>query len=117
MTQSALERTFLTWWMAFGDRDDMPDEEHMFHPTRKWRLDFAWPDAMVSVEMQGMAGKSGKSGHTTWKGYANDCDKINAAQELGWIVLQYTREHTSNRDARHMINQVMNVLEIRRRNV
>lgn len=62
--------------------------EYRFHPTRKWRFDYAIPDKMIAIEYNGIM--SAKSRHTTVIGYSNDLEKINQAQLLGWKVLQYT---------------------------
>ena len=63
-------------------------EEHKFHPTRKWRFDFAIPERMIAIEYEGIF--SEKSGHTTHKGYIKDTEKYNEAAKLGWTVLRYT---------------------------
>lgn len=62
--------------------------EHKFHPTRKWRFDWAIPDLKIAIEYEGL--HSAKSRHTTITGFSNDCEKYNAAALLGWIVLRYT---------------------------
>lgn len=63
-------------------------EEYKFHPTRKWRFDFCDPKRMWAVEYEGLM--SDKSGHTTIKGYSDNCEKYNSASVLGWTVLRYT---------------------------
>lgn len=63
-------------------------EEHKFHPTRRWRFDFAIPERMIAIEYEGIF--SEKSGHTTHKGYIKDTEKYNEAAKLGWTVLRYT---------------------------
>lgn len=69
-----------------------PSREHKFHSTRKWRFDFAWTDAKVAVEVDGLLYGKQVGRHQTAKGYANDCDKMNAATLLGWRVLHFTPE-------------------------
>ena len=64
--------------------------EYMFHPTRRWRFDGAFPAAKVAVEVEGMAGRSGKSRHMTYGGYQKDMEKYNAATALGWHLLRFT---------------------------
>lgn len=66
-------------------------EEHRFHPTRKWRFDFAIVEKKIAVEYEGLM--SDKSGHTTITGYSGDCEKYNAAAVLGWKVLRYTAKN------------------------
>lgn len=58
--------------------------EHKFHPTRKWRLDFAFSQDMFAIEIQG-GGATGK--HMRYTGYKNDTEKMQAATELGWTVI------------------------------
>lgn len=63
-------------------------KEHSFHPDRKWRFDWAFPELKMAYEYEGIF--SAKSRHTTAKGFTGDADKYNAAQELGWRVIRYT---------------------------
>lgn len=63
-------------------------KEFSFHPTRKWRFDFAVPEIMCAVEYEGIF--SDKSRHTTVTGYTGDVEKYNAAQGMGWTILRFT---------------------------
>ena len=56
-----------------------------FHPTRRWRFDFAWPDRKVAVEIDGLL-YDAPGGHQTVRGRLNDCEKYEAALNLGWRV-------------------------------
>ena len=58
-----------------------------FHPTRKWRFDFANWDKKVAIEVDGLVA-SGRGGHQTMKGYHNDRVKDAEAMCLGWKVLR-----------------------------
>ena len=62
--------------------------EYEFDPSRRWRFDFAWPLFKVAVELQG--GTFNRGRHVRPGGYAGDCEKLNAAQQQGWIVLWFT---------------------------
>jgi hypothetical protein len=62
--------------------------EYTFHPKRKWRYDYSIPSIMWAFEYNGIM--SEKSRHTTHTGYTGDIEKLNAAQELGWKVFQFT---------------------------
>lgn len=71
-------------------------EEHVFHPTRKWRFDFAIPEIKLAIEYQGHGATGGGGhvgGHASMSGMAGDCEKINQAQALGWTVLLFTALH------------------------
>lgn len=59
-----------------------------FHPTRKWRFDYAFPEYKVAVEIDGGLWTGGR--HSGGAGQKRDLEKLNAAAELGWLVLHYT---------------------------
>lgn len=61
-------------------------QEHRFHPTRKWRFDYADEQNLIAVEVEGGAWIRGR--HTRGAGYIGDCDKYNTAQLLGWKILR-----------------------------
>lgn len=65
-------------------------EEHQFAVSigRRWRFDFAWPDRMLAVEIDGGAFSGGR--HTRGTGFVEDCRKLNAATLMGWRVLRFT---------------------------
>jgi very-short-patch-repair endonuclease len=65
-----------------------PVREYRFHPSRKWRFDFAWPDVLLAVEVEGGGFSRGR--HHRAAGFAADCEKYNAAALLGWRVLRFT---------------------------
>lgn len=65
--------------------------EHNFHPTRKWRFDFAIPQARIAFEVEGIK-YTGKSRHTTVSGYSGDCEKYNEAMRLGWRPFRFTSQ-------------------------
>ena len=71
---------------------DLPpaEREYKFHPTRKWRWDFAWPADKVAVECQG--GTWTKGAHSSGSGLERDYEKINAGQLMGWRVFQASRK-------------------------
>jgi very-short-patch-repair endonuclease len=61
-----------------------PVKQHRFHPKRKWQFDFAWPAVKIAVEIDGGTAIGGR--HVRPAGFRADCEKINAAQLLGWAV-------------------------------
>ncbi len=60
-------------------------KEHQFHPVRQWRFDIAIPSIRAGFEYEGYG-----SGHFSYKGYTDDCEKYNAASLLGWQVYRFT---------------------------
>ena len=65
-----------------------PVAEFRFAPPRRWRFDWAWPPALVSLEIEGGIWRGGR--HTRGAGYEKDMEKYNAAAVLGFRVLRYT---------------------------
>lgn len=65
-----------------------PVREYQFDPVRKWRADFAWPDAKLLVECEGGIHSRGR--HTQPEGFRKDAEKYNAAALAGWRVLRFT---------------------------
>lgn len=70
-----------------------PKREYRFHPVRKWKFDFAYPERMVAVEAEGGVFSGGR--HTRGMGFVNDCEKYNMAVLMGWKVLRYTSKDIS----------------------
>lgn len=68
-----------------GERCEM---EYKFHPTRKWRFDYAFPFLRVAVEIDGGVWTYGR--HNRASGYINDMAKFNEAAAMGWTVLKFT---------------------------
>jgi very-short-patch-repair endonuclease len=57
--------------------------EYRFHPTRRWRFDFAFPSVKLAVEIDG------RGKHQTVAGVRADCEKANEAIRMGWRVLRF----------------------------
>ena len=64
--------------------------EFRFHPSRRWRFDFAWPDKKLAVEIEGGTWSGGR--HTSGKGYRADCEKYSNAAIMGWAVIRVTTD-------------------------
>lgn len=82
-----------------------PHVEFKFHPTRKWRFDYAWPAQMVAVESEGGAWIAGR--HTRGKGFVADLEKYNAAVVAGWAVLRYTPQQLDAGDCLDVLKAVL----------
>ena len=65
-----------------------PEREHRFAPPRKWRVDFAWPELMVALEVEGGTMTGGR--HTRGRGFELDAEKYNEAALSGWLLLRVT---------------------------
>lgn len=60
--------------------------EYRFHPERKWRFDYAWPNLKIAVEYDGIMHRT--VGHNSLAGILRDSEKINEAQRIGWRVFR-----------------------------
>jgi len=65
-----------------------PNREQTFHQSRKWRFDFAWPDRLLAVEVEGGSFIHGH--HSYGAGFEADCIKYSEAAILGWRILRVT---------------------------
>ena len=91
--QSDLEAAFLFYWRLLGTKTvPEPIAEHEFcgRSGRDWRFDACWPISMVACELQGGTWSGGR--HVRGTGYADDCEKLNVAQCLGWLVFWLTTD-------------------------
>jgi len=90
MKKTELEKKFLGNFKLFGgNRYPIPLHDQLFHDTRKWRLDYVWPDSMIAVEVQGGQWMP-KGGHNSGSGLQRDCEKYNEAQLKGWKVFLFS---------------------------
>ncbi len=90
-------------------------EEFRFHPVRQWRFDLAVPALKLAIEYQGH-GTTGKKkhvgGHASIGGLTGDCEKLNAAQALGWRVLKFTALYFRHEDrVKHGLNSPFDTLK------
>jgi len=79
--------------------------EYRFHPVRKWRFDFAFPDQRLAIEIDGGGWVGGR--HSRGYGIESDCDKYNSAVLLGWRILRFTGKHVRNGLAIEIIEKVV----------
>lgn len=104
---SHLEEAFANQWLV--SFPDLPFErEHTLQVWRDWavyqkqeglrsrrpaayRADFAWPDALVAVEINGGLWKPG--GHSTGRGISRDITKTTLAQLSGWVLIPLSDAH------------------------
>jgi hypothetical protein len=95
MKKRDLEGFMLTQLRASGYDKGM-ETQYRFHPKRKWTFDFAWPDKMVALEVEGAIWVRGR--HTSGTGFTNDCEKYNTATIMGWRVIRVVADWIVDRD-------------------
>lgn len=83
----------------------LPVREYKFHPTRRWKFDFAYPMLRLAIEIEGGIWVGGR--HNTGKGYSADCEKYNNAALLGWSILRFTTDMVKSGEALKMIESVL----------
>ena len=82
-----------------------PVQEFKFHPSRKWRMDFAWPDQRIGLEVEGGIWSGGR--HTRGKGYLQDMEKYNEATLMGFKLLRVTPKQMDNGDAVELVERLL----------
>ncbi len=65
-----------------------PLREYRFHETRKWRVDFAYPDWRIAIEVEGGTWVSGR--HNRGAGFEKDCEKYNELSLAGFYLYRFT---------------------------
>ena len=88
MTASEYERTLETHIRQVGVPE--PVREYRFHPDHQWRFDFAWPDRLIAVEVEGGTWATGR--HSRGTGFELDCIKYAEAAIMGWRVVRVTSD-------------------------
>ena len=63
-----------------------PVFEHRFHPKRLWRMDYAWPESKVALEVDGGIWING--GHNRGAQIVKTWEKENRANVMGWHILK-----------------------------
>ena len=92
--------------MYFGGAGlPVPVPEFRFHPTRKWKADFAWPFYRIFLEVEGAVWTQGR--HTRGSGFVKDMEKYNEAAILGWSVLRCTPKELNNGQAIELVRRMI----------
>ena len=81
---SKLEIRFERLWLSLGG--PTLEREYRFHPTRKWRSDFAHLPSRTLIEIEGGIWVRGR--HNSPKGFIADAEKYLEAALCGWRVLR-----------------------------
>lgn len=64
----------------------LPRTEYRFHTRRRWRMDYAWPELHLFLEIEGGVWINGR--HTRGSGYVRDLEKYNTAAAMGWRLIR-----------------------------
>jgi hypothetical protein len=96
-------RFFLAMCKAFKLPE--PTAEVRFHPTRRWRFDWAWESSRVALEINGGVWTGGR--HSRGSGQIGDMEKLNEAQIAGWQVFQVTPKQVKSGEAFEVIKRAL----------
>jgi very-short-patch-repair endonuclease len=84
------------------------EAEHLFHPTRKWRFDYAWPSAKLALEVDGGVWSGGKHGRGS--GIVKDHEKQCEAAVLGWRILRVQPKALLDPETAHLVYRCLTTL-------
>ena len=87
-----------------------PLREYKFHPDRKWKFDFYFPDAKLAVEIEGGTWVKGR--HNSGAGFERDAQKYNQAVLMGIFVLRYTTGMVERGDALEDLKAFLKLPEV-----
>lgn len=76
------------WWYIQQAAIPQPKREYKFALPRQFRFDFAWPDGMIALEVDGGRWMLGGGRHASDEDY----EKLNTAAKLGWRVLRVSSD-------------------------
>lgn len=82
-----------------------PEREWRFHPTRRWRLDLAFPNRRLAVECEGGVWSGGR--HTRPSGYLGDLEKYNTLSVLGWRLIRVTPQMIEDGEALALVERAL----------
>jgi very-short-patch-repair endonuclease len=88
-----------------------PIREYKFLTDRRFRFDFAFPQLMFAIEVEGGIFTRGR--HINPMGFTKDCEKYALALINGWKVLRVTSGQVRNKEAIGWIIQYLNRNDIK----
>lgn len=88
------------------DLKEVCEKEFKFHPVRKWRFDYAFPEHKIALEVEGGVWTGGR--HTSSVGFLNDMEKYNTATLMGWRVFRTTPDDLYRKKTFDLIKNAIN---------
>lgn len=70
----------------------LPVFEYQFHPTRQWKIDAAWPEYKLAVEIEGGIYMGRGTGHRSITGFEAGLEKYNQLAIEGWFLIRILPE-------------------------
>lgn len=113
MSLTLQQQTFPAWLVEH--RLPRPTLEHEFHPTRNWRFDYAWPEHMLALEIEGgvfggtdpATGRRYKGAHSSVTGILRDMEKYSEGAVLGWRILRVLPDKLFTQDTVDLVRRAI----------
>jgi very-short-patch-repair endonuclease len=81
--------------------------EYRAIPNRRYRIDIAFPEKKIAVEVMGGTWNNGR--HNRGAGYETDCEKASLLAGLGWRYVPVTTDQVRKGLALGWIEQALRV--------
>lgn len=104
IVESHLEEAFLEYWMQ-AHPDNPPVTQYHFSAESRYRLDFAWPQSKLGLEIQGYG-----PGHTSRSSMHRDANKHNLAVLTSWTLVYLTGKHLTTKVIHNSIKPIEHLL-------
>lgn len=88
-------------------REELPEPtlEHRFAKPRRWAFDYAWPEHLVALEVEGGVWTRGR--HTRGSGYIKDMEKYSEAAARGWRLVRVTPQQLPRAETLDLIRRCL----------
>ncbi len=75
----------IAYWRAAGIPEPITEYKFAIMLGRKWRMDYAWPERKLALEVQGGIFIQGR--HSRGAALLKEWEKLNTAAGIGWRFL------------------------------
>lgn len=83
--------------------------EHRFHPTRRWRFDYAILEYKIAIEKDGGVWMKGGGAHSRPQNILRDMEKLTQASVLGWTIIRRTPQQLNTIETLDLIKQTIKI--------
>ena len=92
-----------------SERGLKPTQEYKFHPERRWLFDYAFPERLLAVEVEG--GIYNGKAHGSISGIKRDIEKYSEAAAYGWRIVRVLPEDIGKKKTIDLIFRAYNATE------
>ena len=87
-----------------------PEAEYRFWPGRKVQFDYAWPERLLALEVEGGVYTGGAHGSVT--GILRDVEKYSEAAARGWRILRVLPKTLATKTTATLIRRALEVTNV-----